>query len=397
MAIRVRSRAGREWLLTEEVGSGSEGVVYAVHRAPGLVAKVVPRPRDPAAYRRRLDRLLRQAREPRTSRLLPAGQPPRLAWPLEIVTTARGTAVGCLMPDLRVTHQPLECLLSPAARGEHLPAATWATGLRAAASLAELLADLHAEEYVVGDLKPENLWVNAAGAVALADVDSLQFVDGGETFPCRMRSAGYTAPECVDSETLPDRASDSFVLAVLAHQLLMDGLHPFHGHPADGSPYVSFDDNLLRGRCRLVDRASVVLPRFAPPLDLLPAGLSRLFRRAFDAAGRRDPSVRPSPAEWARALRRELAPGRLVACGRDPGHWHSVDRPWCPWCDQRARLAREVPAPRRRTKAEPAGNAEPAAHAGPEANEPRAAAARGTHRRGAVASHESRRGGCRDA
>ncbi|MDT0267508.1 hypothetical protein RM844_14555 [Streptomyces sp. DSM 44915] len=345
MPFPVRSATGREWLLTDVVGSGTEGVVYAVRGKPDLVAKLVPRPGDPAGYRDRLARLLRQAREPRTTVLLPAGQPPRLAWPLEVVSTVPGGAVGCLMADLRATHQPLEHLLSPAARREHLPQATWATALRAAADLAALLADLHAEEYVVGDLKPDNLWVDPAGRIALADVDSLQFTDGGETFDCRMRTPGYTAPECVGSELPPDRASDAFLLAVLVHQLLMDGLHPFHGHPADGSPYASFDDNLLHGRSRLTDGSSVLLPPVAPPLDLLPRGLLRLFRRAFDTAGRQNPARRPTPTEWADQLRRELAVDRLVVCAETPEHRHSVERAWCPWCDQRDRLARDIQEP----------------------------------------------------
>jgi eukaryotic-like serine/threonine-protein kinase len=337
MAIRVRSAVGREWLLAESVGSGSEGVVYAVRDKPELVAKLAPCPRDPEGYRRRLERLVRQAREPRTMRLL-SGRHRRLAWPLDVVATPRGGALGYLMADLRATHQPLDHLLSPAAQREHLPGATWATALHAAVALAELLTELHAEGYVVGDLKPDNLWVDAAGRVAMADTDSLQFTDGGETFACRMRTAGYTAPECVDSGVLPDPSSDSFVLAVLVHQLLMGGLHPFHGHPADGSAYASLDDNLLHGRSRLTDRTSVVLPAAAPPLDLLPVPLLALFRRAFGAIGRRDPEARPRPAEWARELRHELLPGRLVVCERTPEHRYSVERPWCPWCDQRRRL-----------------------------------------------------------
>ncbi|WP_329273009.1 protein kinase domain-containing protein [Streptomyces sp. NBC_01451] len=333
--IRTRSASGREWLLGDVVGSGSEGVVYTVDGQPGLVAKLVPLPAEADNYRLRVESLVRQGREPRTVRLL-SGTPSRLAWPLETLGTSGGVT-GYLMRDMRRAFLPFEHVLLPTARRESLPSATWATALRTAASLAELVADLHAEGYVIGDLKPDNLWSDAEGRTGLADIDSLQFTDGRRTFPCRMRSPGYTAPEGIDSDALPDRASDCFVLAVLVHQLLMGGLHPFHGRPADGSPYFSLDDNVRNGRCRITDRGSVVLPRAAPPVDLLPRGLTALFVQVFGRSGRGDPATRPDAAAWARGLRAESRPGRLTACDRDDSHVHTVERPWCPWCDQQER------------------------------------------------------------
>ncbi|MFI2375498.1 hypothetical protein ACH5AO_10560 [Streptomyces sp. NPDC018964] len=330
MALTVVSRNGREWRLTERIGSGSEGVVYGVDDARPLVAKLVPDPPDPAAYRRRIARLVRQRREPRTVRLLPATTV-RVAWPMVGVRTAGPDADGIdgyVMTDMRHAHRPFAHLLTPAARRAPLPRATWATALAAARSLARLLADLHAEGYVVGDLKPDNLWVDDRGEVGMADVDSWQFTDGGELFPGRMGTTGYTAPERIGAPagTPPDRTSDDFVLAVLVHQLLMGGLHPFAGHPADGSDYLSYDDNVLHGRCRLLDRTSVLLPRSVPPLDLLPRRLTDLLRAAFGG-------TRPTAAVWAGALAAESAPGRLRTCGANALHVHTVERPWCPWCD----------------------------------------------------------------
>ncbi|GAA2136523.1 hypothetical protein GCM10009760_16110 [Kitasatospora kazusensis] len=330
MVLTVVSGAGRAWRLTERIGHGSEGVVYAVDDARPLVAKLVPDPPSPAAYRRRIARLVRQRREPRTVRLL-AGTPVRIAWPMVAVRTggAEADAVdGYLMADLRRDYRPFAQLLSPAARRAALPEATWATALAAARSLARLVADLHAEGYVVGDLKPDNLWADGQGRVGIGDVDSWQFTDGGELFPGRMGTPGYTAPERIGAPpgTPPDRGADEFVLAVLVHQLLTDGLHPFAGHPGDGGSYLSYDDNVLHGRCRLLDRASVVMPRSAPPADLLPRRLGELFRAAFGG-------VRPSASAWATALAAEAAPERLRRCPADTRHVHTAERPWCPWCD----------------------------------------------------------------
>ncbi|NGN68006.1 hypothetical protein G5C51_29415 [Streptomyces sp. A7024] len=334
--LRCVSRGGREWRLGERLGSGSEGVVYAVTDAgPGgpLVAKLIPEPAD--RFRPRVDALVRQGREPRTVRLL-AGAPGRLAWPLERIT-APGAA-GYLMRDLRAHFRPFGDLLITAARQERLPEATWATALATAAALAGLLADIHAEDYVVGDLKPDNLWADGRGGIAMADVDSWQFTDRGAVFPGRMRTPGYAAPELLGRDSAPPTsASDDFVLAVLVHQLLMSGLHPFTGHPGDDSPYLSLDDNLRHGRSRLLSPGSVVLPASAPPDDVLPRELRQLLTAALGGPGRKDPAARPAAVDWARALRRQLRPERLATCRANGSHVHTRERPWCPWCDQAER------------------------------------------------------------
>lgn len=343
MGLTVVSGSGHTWRLTEQIGSGAEGFVYGVDDGRPLVAKLVPDPPDPEAYRRRVARLVRQRREPRTVGLL-SGTPVRLAWPLVPVRTGGGTGSdrvdGYVMTDMRHAYQPFSHLLTVSTRTAFLPRATWATALHAALALARLLGELHAEGYVVGDLKPDNLWVDETGRVGMADVDSWQFTDGREVFPGRMRTPGYTAPERIGAPagTRPDTASDEFALAVLVHQLLMAGLHPFAGHPADGGDYLSYDDNVAHGRCRIVDRTSVLLPRSVPPADLLPRRLAELFRTAFGPARRR-----PTAAEWAQALAAELAPGRLKACAVNARHLHTVERPWCPWCDQAERGADSYP------------------------------------------------------
>lgn len=342
MALRVVTDRGQPLRLGRRLDNGGEGVVYEVDEAPGLVAKVLLKPDDPAESAARVASLIRQGHSPRTARLL-TGEPRRVAWPVAAVRVfprARATADrppdigGFLMPDMRRWFRPLGFLTSAALQAEHLPAATWATALAAAANLARLVADLHAEDYVIGDLKLENLWVDESGNTGISDVDSFQFSDGAGFFASRARSPGYTAPECIDSpQALPDQSSDDFVLAVLIYQLLMAGMHPFYGKPADGGRYVSLDDNILRGRARLIRPGSVRIPAHAPPLSVLPARLSALFRRCFDDEGRIGRVARPPAAAWAAALDDARDPRRLRDCQVVPGHVYRIERPWCPWCD----------------------------------------------------------------
>jgi DNA-binding helix-hairpin-helix protein with protein kinase domain len=342
MALRVVTSQGRTLDLKHRLDEGGEGVVYEVSSEDAgrtaLVAKLLLAPAAPADVPGRLASLVQRGRSPRMARLL-AGEPRRVAWPVATVQAiSRRPAAerlhGYLMPDMRQWYVPLNYLLRPGLRAVEFPAASWDTSLAASASLAALVADLHAAGYVIGDLKPENLWVDKRGNAGISDVDSFQFTHGGGTFTCRAQTPDYAAPECIVSPDVPPGpSSDDFVLAVLIYQLLMDGLHPFYGIPADGTRYVSIDDNIVHGRARLIHPGSVRIMPGAPPFSVLPRRLRALFTQCFGDAGRTGVNPRPAAAEWHTALVAERAAGRLRTCSVNPRHVYTAERPWCPWCD----------------------------------------------------------------
>ena len=345
--VRFITDHGRTIDLGKRLGEGGEGVVYEVTGMP-LVAKLLFAPADPQDLARRLASLMRLRLSARMPRLL-GGEQPRVAWPVE---TGRGLSSrpsadpvpGFLIPDMRQWFRPLSVLLQPGPRSTWFPSATWDTSLAAAASLAGLIADLHEAGFVVGDLKPANLWVNGAGDIGISDIDSFQFADGIGTFPCLSRTPDYTAPELIsDGNALPSPSADDFVLAVLIYQLLMDGMHPFSGIPADGTRYISIDDNITHGRARVARPDAVLAMPGAPPLWALPKRLRRgLFDRCFRDVGSTGVADRPAALDWVDALMAERAPERLRTCRADPRHRHTVERPWCPWCDA-AQLSRLIP------------------------------------------------------
>jgi DNA-binding helix-hairpin-helix protein with protein kinase domain len=347
MVIWVVTDRGQELSLGPRLDSGGEGVVYEVNGRPELVAKLLLRAADRQATYLRLDALRRHRRTPRIV-LSELADPGRTAWPIAMITTVGGDYLGYLMPDLRARFRSLDYVLVPELRREQFPAATWATSLAAAGSLANLVADLHTAGYVIGDLKKENLWVDDHARVAISDVDSFQFTDQTTGFfPCTSRTAGYTAPEGIaGTEPRLDESSDNFVLAILVHQLLMAGMHPFFGQPADGSPYVSYDDNVRAGRARLIKPESVIVRPGDPPASVLPASLRNLFRQCFGDTGRSDRSARPTATAWLASLRREAAADRLRRCERVPGHVHTAERRLCPWCELSAEGLDPYPASR---------------------------------------------------
>src|SRR5712691_5428744 len=189
MAIWVVTDRGGRLKLGQRLDNGGEGVVYEVVGKPELVAKLLLRPADRQLTSRRLASLVRRRRTPQLAvRQLASAR--RTAWPVATITTVGGDYLGYLMPDLRSYFRPFDHVLQPKIMRGFFPDATWATSLAAAQSLAQLVADLHAAGYVVGDLKKENLWVDELGQVAISDVDSFQFANGTECFRCTSSTPG---------------------------------------------------------------------------------------------------------------------------------------------------------------------------------------------------------------
>lgn len=332
MPINVVTSDGRPLTLTDRVGVGAQGGVFRVAGSP-LLAKLIIGADHASPTARKLDRMVRHGRAPRTVKFL-AVTPPRAAWPLVRIATGNGRVVGFLMTDLTAWYHSFDVFFSPQSRHAAFPGATYALALAAARDLSALVADLHAEHYVIGDLKAGNLWLDAEGRVAISDADSFQFTEGEAFFACRVRSDGYIAPELSASpERLPDVHTDSFALGVLVHQLLMCGAHPFAGIGPDGD-YRGLDDNAARRRTRLLDPASVRVPPGTPPLSALPRPVRALLKRCFDPGGA-GPRSRPSAREWFETLSECATARALKQCSVIATHCYPSDIPWCPWCDVR--------------------------------------------------------------
>ena len=151
----------------------------------------------------------------------------------------------------------------------------------------------------------------------------------------------YTAPELMGAEPARvDRtaASDVFALAVLVHQLLLGGAHPFEGQPGAGLGAGSVErvpGRIRRGLCPLVPGVTAVRPaQGALPFATLPAALRALFVRCF-GAGHATPEERPAAAEWRKAL--VAASEAMVPCARNEAHLHDRALARCPFCERRER------------------------------------------------------------
>jgi formylglycine-generating enzyme required for sulfatase activity len=122
---------------------------------------------------------------------------------------------------------------------------------------------------------------------------------------------------------------DSFALAVLIFQLLMDGSHPFRAiwlGPGEPPPV---EERISQGMFPYDQLAAgnLVTPPPGLSLDRLHPPLAGLFRRCF-VEGHANPRKRPPAKEWESTLKE--AEKYLRTCSS--GHMYSSHLPECPYC-----------------------------------------------------------------
>ena len=170
---------------------------------------------------------------------------------------------------------------------------------RLAMQLSDLVQQIHARDFVIGDISGTNLMADDEGFCCIVDVDSFGVIadDDQPGISAAFATANYMAPGLADGHAT--KTSDRFILGCLLLQLLCQGLHPFGGVPADGEGG-SIQENINAGRSWLFDRSAIILP---PPYgtfmssEVLPRRISQLAHSAL----RTDQP--PTAKQWTEELR----------------------------------------------------------------------------------------------
>ncbi|GHO85220.1 helix-hairpin-helix domain-containing protein [Dictyobacter formicarum] len=336
-----RERNSQRITLKQKVASGGQGTIYRCSDAADLVVKLYKEPpADKGA------KLLAMLTHPPADSMQQHGHI-SLAWPIDRVLDARNTCVGFLMPSIDpISCIPLFQLYNPRRRRQIAPGFTWRYLLRTARNLAGILQTLHTKGYVVGDLNESNIFVSTRALVTLVDCDSMQVPKiGSGAFRCPVGKPEYTPPELQECDfgSIDRTAShDTFGLAILIFQLLMEGNHPFAGiRKAKGASLTEAAQNIRTGHCPYTATGAQLIspPLGALPFTTLPPELQVLLKHCFEE-GLRNPSLRPSAGTWYQAL--SEAEQQLTQCRINQQHWYSNHLPTCPWC---ARMRLGIPDP----------------------------------------------------
>ncbi len=181
---------------------------------------------------------------------------------------------------------------------------------RVGRALASGLAALHAAGYVHGDVKPENVRLDAEGNAVLLDLGFSRRIEGpsGVIVEPRAGSLAYVAPEQATGGA-GGPASDVFAAGVLLYELAT-GLHPFAAHAARTGTGRTQGALERSGSSGQISRTALVAPdadrllaaistaSFVPPSRYAPQ-ISPFLDRLLEEALRRDPARRPDAAEIA--------------------------------------------------------------------------------------------------
>lgn len=279
------SLVGRElgaYRVTEELGRGGMGVVYAAHDSR-LGRQVALKALTPAYTRDtvRRERLTREA---------------RAAAALSHPAIATIYALEEIDGELYIVSELVRgrTLRSELADGPLPPDRVIAT----LSDIAAALVVAHQHGVVHRDLKPENIIRRTDGQIKILDFGLAQVDDDGKLSTIQrlteagiaLGTPGYMAPEQLSGGKI-DARTDLFAFGVLAWELAT-GEHPFGADPAA----------LLARMTELMEGRSAGLSR---PLPI--PGLDRVARRCMRAA----PAERYQSAEEVLADLRALSSGRV--------------------------------------------------------------------------------------
>ncbi|MFT5645892.1 MAG: DNA-binding helix-hairpin-helix protein with protein kinase domain [Aureispira sp.] len=207
--------------------------------------------------------------------------------------------------------------------------------LRICFNLAAAIYQIHAtDHYVLVDMKPENILIQANGLLAIVDTDSVEVIENEVAiFPAPVATPEYTPPEFYRNSRQKNgtigESWDRFGLAVIFYKLLC-GIHPFAG--AAKPPYdnlVSLHEKIEHGLFvhRTLNKSvfSVIPPPHAQ-FKKLDSDLQELFIQCFEE-GHQNPDARPTADEWCYALLAAIGDPTLEAhFAHIMGMWGSSSR-----------------------------------------------------------------------
>lgn len=339
----LKGKGGIQYNLeSSPFAQGGEGQIFNINGHPDKVAKLYKAGKITPEHEKKL---LKMVITPPEQDVLD-----QIAWPLDVLYD-NGKFVGFIMHKFKL-NEDLNVIYEYGSSAKY-PEMPWGNKIRIAKNLCVVLNAVHEAGHVCGDFNPKNISVDPnTGHITFVDTDSYHITDGNNTYRCNVGMPEYLPREIqtkmyngLANAQLPtfSQATDNFALAVHIFQLLMNGVHPFACSvipSQDSVPIPSTSDSILNGECPFFkDVPGKQIPKFAPPADILPQEIQKLFLLAF-VEGHLSPSLRPSAETWYYAL--DKLEKNLKKCKNVGHHEYYNGLSSCPWCAADARFASAV-------------------------------------------------------
>ena len=321
--------------LTKQIADSGEGQVWETNLS-GYLAKIY---HDPTTAR--IAKLQVMLANPPADPMLSRNHI-SIAWPSDLLQDSTGRYLGFLMPAIADSKQ-LSSVYNPRRRKRVAAGFNWYYLHVTALNTAWIVKEIHAKDYVFGDIKTENILVNNRALVSVIDTDSFQVQDAllGKIYRCTVGSEGFTPPELLGQDFATNNQTevhDRFRLGVLIHYLLF-GYHPFSGQWI-GEGESPEQTELIRqgywygGYNSLISESKTTIP-----LDVVHPELKKLFLQCFND-GHQAPHLRPTTEDWLNAL--QLAVNQLQVCDQVDNHYYSQTYGKCHWCDRATKLGVDI-------------------------------------------------------
>lgn len=328
---------GQSITLGKEIASGGEGIVWQTDHRNGYVAKIYKELPELELVQKLEMMVAHPPREP-NSHLNHIS----FAWSKSLLKDANGNCVGFLMPAIANAKQLID-VYNPQRRKQQKLEVDWRFLHTTALNIASIIQAIHAEGYVLGDIKPANILVNNRALPSIIDTDSFQvrhFITN-KIYRCRVGSEGFTPPELIgkDFSTIDQRqVSDRFRIAVIIYHLLF-GETPFKGNYIGTGDAPEPEERIRRGLW-LYEPNNLIQPvANTIPLDIVHPEIQRCFLKCFND-GHTQPNLRPSAADWVKALK--IAVNELTVCGKFDSHYYSRTYGNCYWCERASKVNVDV-------------------------------------------------------
>ncbi len=286
---------------------GGEGAIYDVLNDLDivLVAKIYHTPQIATERQGKIEFMVANSPIQDTSEEIQNA----IVWPVEALYENE-RFVGFTMPKVEgaITLKSLTLPQNPSkkygvqwAKFDHNQRGSHARRLAIVYNLANAVHTIHQKgNYVIVDLKPENVFVKSNGNIALIDLDSIQINNPNVRFPAKVYTEEFAPPELHKGLVnhkggTVDATWDYFSFAVIAYELLF-GLHPFQ---ASHQKYTTRPELIKLGYFVHGNKANKlhVIPPVHRNYTKLSAPLQQLFHQTLEQ-GHLQTSLRANMNEW---------------------------------------------------------------------------------------------------
>jgi WD40 repeat protein len=336
MTVLTCASTGKSITLLKEIANSGEAKIWRTNQN-GYLAKIYHSP-TPERVQKLAVMIDHPPKEP-NSHLHHVS----FAWPKSALKNAQGNFVGFLMPEIKDGKELID-VYNPRRRQTLKLEINWRFLHTTALNIVSIIEALHAADYVLGDIKPQNILVNNRALPSIIDTDSFQVKNpnNGKVYRCLVGSEGYTPPELMgkDFDIIEQtEIHDRFRLGVIIYQLLFGGNSPFQGKWTGAGETPEPNELIRRGLWVNGSDTLIVAAARTIPLEIVHPEIQQCFLKCFND-GHNYPNLRPTAREWLEALR--TGNDNLTICGRVDSHYYSRTFGNCYWCDRSTNLGVDI-------------------------------------------------------